>query len=115
MSKNGTMRNCRGGTGMPTKPVGRRAAVRAPTIPRATMATASPAPSQPSLRCRSVRRTATSAGCTTRSTSQAVNTTPCTKKTGSVGAGTSGNHGRRKKLRAKPRKTVANIAIATPV
>jgi hypothetical protein len=32
-----------------------------------------------------------------------------------VGAGVPGNHGRRKKLRAKPRKTAANIAIATPV
>ena len=79
------------------------------------MATARPAPSQPSLRCRSVRRAATSAGCTTRSTSQAVNATPCTKKIGSVGAGMSGNQGRRKKLRAKPRKTVANIATAMPV
>ena len=44
------------------------------------MATARPAPSQPTLRCRSVRCAATSAGCTTRSTSQAVNATPCTEE-----------------------------------
>src|SRR6267142_2248426 len=60
MSNIGTARNCSGGMVIPVKPVARRAAISAPSVPSTTIATANTALKGPILRCSSVRPPATS-------------------------------------------------------